>query len=256
MKYVAWNVECVNRHQEFDTKEEAQAWCQEMNEKWAEFKNLDGALRFTFGTEKAYEKAREAYMADVDARARAEEERVRQGFFAKLDTHIRKVNAEREALGKLIPVCEKFAGKVLNKRFKDAACEAMGEHWGITLGQAYGPALEVYCYDNAYAYGHRPDVSIYKSDKGYDGKMTRQGWDWVTGSRLDAEKAVAVLTAKMQDLQKYAEEIEVQRGQYDEYMEKRSKAAAMIRELDHYGFDLKNYCKENVHQGVFTSSIW
>lgn len=245
MKYVVWNTAIISRMNEFGTKEEAQAYCQDKNEKCRALRG-DDEDRFVCGTAAAYEKVYAKRMAELEAEAKAEAERIRQGFGKKLDEQIARYNACIAALESLESVCLKFDGKVINKRFKDAAADAMGEHWSLSLGEAYGPKFKIENYDYKYNSSNRPYVALWESD----------GWRWITGSRLEADEAIKLLRREVESLHGRIEKVESQRGQYDEYLEKVRQAEAIIKDLNGYGYELRDYCKDNVLRGVNANNIW
>lgn len=230
--FVAWNVECVDRVKDFETLAEAQAYADKMNEHWRMFTHDDDAVRFACGTFDEWNAVHDVWVQDVQRREAAQRAEEDQAFASHIDHLIANMQAEREALEALKPICKKFDNKVLNKRFGDAVKEAIG--YNVTLGEAYGPKLRLTKWGY---YGHNDSrISFYENE----------GWTWITGMRLEADKAIEAIDMKLEYYAKKEAQLLPQKSMMRDYINQVNKLAAQIKALyDNTPSELRQYVQSN-----------
>lgn len=256
MKYVAYNVENVARCHEFETREEAQAFADKMNDRWQKFRDMTG-IRFAVATPEEYSIALDAFKADIQRREEAQKLQERQEFAQYMQMLVKKNEQEIAAMEAIIPVCRKFDGKVLNVRFEKAMNEACGDGWYCHVGYD-GAGLKMSGNGIDFQQGNMwrrldPQVYIQKVSQ-----YTPNGWAWITGSRLEAEKAVELLQKSIADRRDKIESIRNQASQYDEYLQKAREIEAQVKALaDGYGYELRQFCKDyRLHSLSNAAYIW
>lgn len=256
MKYVAYNIENVSRHHEFDTRQEAQQWADDMNEKWQKLRNY-GTDRFAVVDAVEYGQALDEYKADIRRREEAQKAQEHQEYLQHMKMLIKKNEQEIGALEAIIPVLQKFDNKVINVRLEKAMNEACGQGWYCHIGyDGYGLKMTGHGTDYQQGNGwrrHDPAVSIVKKSS-----YTPDGWDWVTGARLEAQKAIVLVEKAIADRRAKIDEIHGQESQYDEYLQKARDIEAQIKALAHgYGFELRQFCKDyRLHTLCDANYIW
>lgn len=230
--FVAWNVECVDRVKDFATLAEAQAYADNMNEKWRKFSQDEQAVRFACGTFAEWDAAHEAWLKDEQRREAAQRAEEDQTFVGHINHLIADLHAECEAMEALKPVCKKFDNKVLNKRFCDAVKEATG--YSVTLGELYGPK----CRLTKWGCCGRTDsrISFYEND----------GWTWITGMRLEADKAIEAIDKKLAYYAQKEAELLPQKTMMRQYINKVNELAAQIKALyNNTPSELRQYVQTN-----------
>lgn len=142
----------------------------------------------------------------------------------KYREHVEKLvdrsNKEILALKALKDVCRTFDGEVINKRFLDAAKEATGFYCSFYKGCLELSAINSY---GEYA----PGITFH----GSWGSQENKEWKWLTGDRMEAEKAIGVIDwyilDKNQDIAKYKDSVK----HYAKYVDKVRKIEASVHEL-------------------------
>lgn len=164
-----------------------------------------------------------------------------------VDALIERRQLEIKALDGLIQVCRQFDGKVLNKRFHDAIHEATGFY--SSFGE-YRFELKRYDYYDYMEY--RPNVSMSadwsQGINRYTGKkkdMNPNDWQWNTGDRLEAEKAVAVIEFYKKDRLAKIESLKASKKKYAAYLRLARKAEAIMKEMEGYDYEIREFAKEN-----------
>ena len=236
-KVWAWksdNIEAVNF---FATKEDAQKYV-ELRSQWRQEKGME-AESYSIGTEDDYMTAVKKYEADKKANEVKE-------YCKHVDALVECRQLEIKALDGLIQVCRQFDGKVLNKRFHDAVKEATGFY--NSFG-AYQFDLEHYDYRNNKEY--RPNVSLTvdwsHGINRYTGKqqeISPRAWQWNTGDRLEAEKAVAVIEHYKNDRLATIENLKASKKKYAAYLRLARKAEAIMKEMEGYDYEIREFAKE------------
>ena len=153
---------------------------------------------------------------------------------------------EIKALDGLAAVCRQFDGKVLNKRFHDAVQEATGFY--SSFGEY---RFELNCYDHYDFIEYCPKVSLSvdwsHGISRYTGKkkeMDPRDWQWNTGDRLDAEKAIAVIEHHKNDRLSTIENLQASKKKYAAYLRLARKAEAIMKEMEGYDYEIRQYAKE------------
>ena len=184
-KVWAWKSDKLETVTFFATTEDAQKYI-ELRRKWKQEKGME-VESYSIGTEDDYMAAVKKYEAEKKANEVKE-------YCKHVDALIGCKQREIKALDGLIQVCRQFDGKVLNKRFHDAVKAATGLY---NYFCEYHFKLEPYDYNNR----EYCDQILLSADwshgiNRYTGQkqdMKPDVWQWNTGDRLEAAKAVAVI---------------------------------------------------------------
>lgn len=235
-KVWAWksdNIEAVNF---FDTTEDAQKYI-ELRRKWKQEKGME-VESYSIGTEDDYMAAVKKYEAEKKANEVKE-------YCKHVDALIGCRQREIKALDGLIQVCRQFDGKVLNKRFHDAVKDATGLYNSFC---EYHFKLEPYDYNNR----EYCDQILLSADwihgiNRYTGQkqdMKPDVWQWNTGDRLEAEKAVTVIECYKNYRQKTIEDLKASKKKYAAYLQLARKAEAIMKEMEGYGYEIREFAKE------------
>ena len=195
---------------------------------------------YSIGTQADFRAAVKKYEADKKANEVKE-------YGKHVDALIERRLLEIKALDGLIQVCRKFDGKVLNKRFHDAVKDVTGFY--SSFGE-YRFELECYDYYNYTEY--RPNVSL-SADwshgiNRYTGKkkeVNPNDWQWNTGDRLEAEKAVAVIEHHKNVRLAKIESLKASKKKYAAYLRLARKAEAIMKEMEGYYYEIREFAKEN-----------
>ena len=199
----------------------------------------DKKKNYIIGTEKDYQNAVKAWQR------RKKNEEVRM-YREHVDKLVERTNKEIIALKALKDVCRTFDGKVINKRFLDAAKEATGFSCSFYEGCLELSAINSY---GEYA----PGITFYGSWGSQKGKE----WEWFTGDRMDAEKALGVIDGyildKRQDISRYKDSIK----HYAKYVEHVRKIEASVHELVKTDGTIRNWAREHdLKKYPLFSHIW
>ena len=199
----------------------------------------DEPIAYIIGTEKDYQKAVKAWQR------RKKNEEVRK-YSEHVDKLVERKNKEIIALKALKDVCRTFDGKVINKRFLDAAKEATGFYCRF-----YDGCLELSVIDS---YGeYAPGITFYGSWGSQKGKE----WEWFTGDRMEAEKALGVIDGfiwdKRHDIARYKDSIK----HYAKYVDQVRKIEASVHELVKTDGTIRNWAREHdLKKYPLFSHIW
>ena len=201
--------------------------------------NRDKPINYIMGTEKDYQNAVKAWQR------RKKNEEVR-----KYGEHIKKLvdrsNKEILALNALKDVCRTFDGKVINKRFLDAAKAATGFNCSF-----YEGCLELIAINS---YGeYAPGITFYGSWRAQKDKE----WEWFTGDRMEAEKALGLIDwyilDRRQNIARYKDSIK----HYAQYVAKVRKIEKSIKELTQTDCTIRNWAREHdLKKYQLFSHIW
>lgn len=194
---------------------------------------------YSIGTEDDFMAAAKKYEADKKANEVKE-------YCKHADALIERRRLEIKALDGLAEVCRKFDGKVLNKRFHDAVKEATGFY--SSFGESRFE-LNVYTYERFIEY--RPNVSIsadwshgYNLYTGKKKDVNPNDWQWNTGERLEAEKAIAVIEFYKNDRLSKIESLKASKKKYAAYLRLARKAEAIMKEMEDYDYEIREFAKE------------
>ena len=131
-------------------------------------------------------------------------------------------------------VCRTFDGKVINKRFLDAAKEATGFSCGF-----YDGCLEMNAINS---YGeYAPGIVFYSSSC----SPTQEAWKWTTNDRMDAAEAVDLIDGyilnKTRDIAKYKDSIK----HYAKYVDQVRKIEASLHKLVKTDVTIRGWAREH-----------
>lgn len=152
---------------------------------------------------------------------------------------------EIKALDGLARVCREFDGKVLNKRFHEAVKKATGFYSSFT---ELNFDLEGYSRDCMV--GYRPQITLsadwshginrYTGEKK---EIESNVWQWNTGDRLEAEKAIAVIEYYKNNRLKCIKELAETKKHYAAYLKLARKAEQIFKEMDGYSYTIREFAK-------------
>ena len=199
----------------------------------------DEPKNYIIGTEKDYQKAVKSWQR------RKKNEEVRK-YREHVDKLVERTNKEIIALKALKDVCSTFNGKVINKRFLDAATKATGFNCSFCEDCLFMFAINSY---GEYA----PGVTLYPTSC----SKIYKAWEWTTGDRMEAEKALGVIDGyildKRQDIARYKESTK----HYAKYVEQVRKIEAAFHELVKTDGTIKSWAREHdLEKYPLTSHIW
>ena len=199
----------------------------------------DEPIAYIIGTEKDYQNAVKAWQR------RKKNEEVRM-YREHVDKLVDRTNKEIIALKALKDVCSTFDGKVINKRFLDAATKATGFNCSFCEDCLFMFAINSY---GEYA----PGITLYPTSC----SKIYKAWEWTTGDRMEAEKALGVIDGyildKRQDIARYKESTK----HYAKYVEQVRKIEAAFHELVKTDGTIKSWAREHdLEKYPLTSHIW
>lgn len=226
-----WKSESLDGVRHFATKEDAQKYIDLLHQLSRE-KGWNEES-YSIGTEDDFMAAAKKYEADKKANEVKE-------YCKHVDALIERRKLEIKALDRLIQVCRKFDGKVLNKRFHDAVEEATGLYNSFSQ---YSFELKSYSRDCKVEY--RPSV-IVSADWSHGEKTSYPllQWQWNTGERLEAEKAVAVIEQYKNDRLETIENLKASKKKYAADLRLARKAEAIMKEMEGYDYEIREFAKE------------
>lgn len=199
----------------------------------------DEPKNYIIGSEKDYQNAVKAWQR------RKKNEEVRK-YREHVDKLVDRSNKEIIAMEALKAVCRTFDGKVVNKRFLDAAKKATGFYCSFYEGCLELSAINSY---GEYA----PGITFYGSWNSQKGKE----WKWFTGDRMEAAEAIGVIDGyildKRQDIAKYKDSIK----HYAKYVDQARKIEASVKELIKTDCMIMNWAREHdLQKHPLFSNIW
>ena len=223
----------------FATKEDAQKYI-ELRRQWRQEKGME-VEPYSIGTEADYMEAVKKYEADKKANEVKD-------YCKHVDALIERRQLEIKALDGLIQVCRQFDGKVLNKRFHDAVEKETGFYSSFDEYCFNMKCYDVYRYSDCKDY---PNITIYVSwGNGYrryignEKEVNPNEWQWNTGDRLEAEKAVAVIAKYKNDRLETIENLKASKKKYAAYLRLARKAEAIMKEMEGYDYEIREFSKE------------
>lgn len=232
-----WKSESLDGVRHFATKEDAQKYI-DLHHQFSR-ENGSEEEAYSIGTEDDFMAAAKKHEADKKANEVKE-------YCKHADALIERRQLEIKALDGLVLVCRKFDGKVLNKRFHDAVKDVTGFY--STFGEY---CFELNCYDYYRIVEYRPNVSMSvdwsHGINRYTGKkkeMNPNDWQWGTGDRLEAEKAIAVIEHNKNDRLKTIEKLKASKKKYAAYLRLARKAEAIMKDMEGYDYEIREYAKE------------
>lgn len=198
------------------------------------------AKSYIIGTKADYQKAVKNWEHD---RAKMEAKQYAEHVANIIDVYQQQI----KALEALKDVCRTFDGKVINKRFNEAVKAATGffchfedDCMSLDKYSCAGPSKEnhVYLYYRWY------------------GKM-ENFWQWSTGDRMEAEKAMSIIDIKLNDLKEDIKRLQGTKKEYAKYVAKVRKVEKLIEELCCEDIDLREFAmNHDLKQYPSVTSIW
>lgn len=195
-------------------------------------------IAYIIGTESDYQKAVKNWERD---RAKFEAKRYAEHVAKMVDKNQQKI----KALEALKDVCRTFDGKVINKRFNEAVKAATGLSCYFEDGYM---SLDKYCSIDRFS-----EVHIFLHYR----QGTGDFWQWTTGSRMEAEKAVSIIDIKINDYQEDSKRLLDTRKYYAKYVAKARKVEKLIEELCCEDIDLRQFAmRHDLKQYPSVTGIW
>ena len=232
-----WKSESMDGVRHFATKEDAQKYIDLHHQ----FSRENGRKEesYSIGTEDDFMAAAKKYEADKKANEVKE-------YCKHVDALIERRQLEIKALDGLIQVCRQFDGKVLNKRFHDAVQKMTGLY--NSFG-GYEFELGHYDYYSKREYSPRILLTVDWSHgidryTGQKVEISPRAWQWNTGDRLEAEKAVAVIEHYKNDRLTMIENLKDSKKKYAAYLRLARKAEAIMKEMEGYNYEIREFAKE------------
>ena len=232
-----WKSESLDGVRHFSTKDDAQKYI-DLWHQWSREKGWKEES-YSIGTEDDFMAAAKKHEADKKANEVKE-------YCKHADALIDGKQLEIKALDGLIQVCRQFDGKVLNKRFRDAVKDTTD----------FGCQFGLYSLDffhteerNGVWISFNFSISADWSHgiNRYTGKkkdVNPNDWQWNTGDRLEAEKAVAVIEHQKNVRLAQIENIKASKKKYAAYLRLARKAEAIMKEMEGYDYTIREFAKE------------
>ena len=232
-----WKSESLDGVRHFATKEDAQKYI-DLYHQWSREKGWKEES-YSIGTEDDFMEAAKKHEADKKANEVKE-------YCKHVDALIDGKQLEIKALDGLIQVCRQFDGKVLNKRFRDAVKDTTD----------FGCQFGLYSLDffhteerNGVWISFNFSISADWSHgiNRYTGKkkdVNPNDWQWNTGDRLEAEKAVAVIEHQKNVRLAQIENLKASKKKYAAYLRLARKAEAIMKEMEGYDYTIREFAKE------------
>lgn len=200
----------------------------------------NSSTSYIIGTEKDYKNAVKNWERD---RAKMEAKSYADHVAKIVDLKQQQI----KALEALKNVCLTFDGKVINKRFNEAVKAATG--------------FSCYFKDNCmsldkYSYaGPSKENHVYLNYRWY--RKMENFWQWTTGDRMEAEKAVSIIEIKLNGLREDIERLQGTKKEYAKYVAKVRKVEKLIEELCCEDIDLRMFAmNHDLKQYPLVTSIW
>lgn len=232
-----WKSESLDGVRYFATKDDAQKYI-DLYHQWSREKGWKEES-YSIGTEDDFMAAAKKH----DAGKKANEVKA---YCKHADALIERRQLEIKALDGLIHVCRQFDGKVLNKRFRDAVKDTTD----------FGCQFGLYSLDffhteerNGVWISFNFSISADWSHgiNRYTGKkkdVNPNDWQWNTGDRMEAEKAVAVIEHQKNVRLAQIEDLKASKKKYAAYLRLARKAEAIMKEMDGYDCTIREFAKE------------
>ena len=152
---------------------------------------------------------------------------------------------EIKALDGVIQVCRQFDGKVLNKRFRDAVIDTTD--FGCQFGLY---SLDFFHTEQRNGVWISFNFSIsadwshgINSYTGQQQDVRPDVWQWNTGDRLEAEKAVAVIEHYKNDRLATIENLKASKKKYAAYLRLARKAEQIFKDMQRYDYEIQGFAR-------------
>lgn len=224
-----WKSESMDGVRHFATKEDAQKYI-ELHHQFSR-ENGREEVAYSMGTE-------DDFLAAAKEFERKKKANEVKEYCKHVDALIERRQLEIKALDGLIQVCRKFDGKVLNKRFHDAVYDVTGFYNSFSQ---YSFELECYGCD---CRGYRPYVIVSADwSHGKGASYPTLQWQWNTGERLEAEKAVAVIEQYKNDYLAAIEKLKASKRKYAAYLKLARKAEQIFKDMKQYDYEIQEFAR-------------
>lgn len=232
-----WKSESLDGVRHFSTKDDAQKYIDLLHQ-WSREKGWKEEL-YSIGTEADFMAAAKKHEANNKANEVKE-------YCKHADALIDGKQLEIKALDGLIQVCRQFDGKVLNKRFRESVIKTTD----------FGCQFGLYSLDffhteerNGVWISFNFSISADWSHgiNRYTGKkkdVDPNDWQWNTGDRLEAEKAVAVIEHQKNVRLAQIENLKASKKKYAAYLRLARKTEAIMKEMEGYDYTIREFAKE------------
>lgn len=232
-----WKSESLDGVRHFATKDDAQKYI-DLYHQWSREKGWKEES-YSIGTEDDFMAAAKKHEADKKASEV-------KAYCKHVDALIDGKQLEIKALDGLFQVCRQFDGKVLNKRFRDAVKDTTD----------FGCQFGLYSLDffhteerNGVWISFNFSISADWSHgiNRYTGKkkdVNPNDWQWNTGDRMEAEKAVAVIEHQKNVRLAQIEDLKASEKKYAAYLRLARKAEAIMKEMEGYDCTIREFAKE------------
>ena len=232
-----WKSESLDGACHFAAKDDAQKYI-DLYHQWSREKGWKEES-YSIGTEYDFMAAAKKHEADKKANEVKE-------YCKHADALIERKQLEIKALDGLIQVCRQFDGKVLNKRFRDAVKDTTDFGCQFGLFSLYFFHTEE---RNGVWISFNFSISADWSHgiNRYTGKkkdVNPNDWQWNTGDRLEAEKAIAVIEHYKNDRLETIENLKASKKKYAAYLRLARKAEAIMKEMEGYDYEIREFAKE------------
>lgn len=232
-----WKSESLDGVRHFATKDDAQKYI-DLHHQWSRVKGWKEES-YSIGTEADFMAAAKKHEADKKANEVKE-------YCKHVDALIEGKQLEIKALDGLFQVCRKFDRKVLNKRFRDAVKDTtdFGCQFGLYsldffhTEQRNGVWIS-FNFSISADWSH--GINRYTGNKK---DVNPNDWQWNTGDRMEAEKAVAVIEHQKNVRLAQIEDLKASKKKYAAYLRLARKAEAIMKEMEGYDYTIREFAKE------------
>lgn len=243
-----WKSETMDGVRHFQTEADAKKYIELSNQ----FNREKGREEesYSIGTEADFMEAAQKFERNKKANEVKE-------YCKHVDKMIECKRREIKALDGLAEVCRQFDGKVLNKRFHDAVTKATGFYSSFCANwfDFFEPGYNIEFRASAgFPVDWSHGISRYTGQKK---EMDPRDWQWNTGDRLEAEKAIAVIEYWKNDRLATIGNLEASKKKYAAYLRLARKAEAIMQEMEGYDYEIRQYAKEkDLSQYSHHSYFW
>ena len=233
-----WKSESMDGVRHFATTDDAQKYI-DLHHQFSRESGLEEKV-YSIGTAADFIAAKKKHEADK------KDNEVKE-YCKHVDALIERSQLEIKALDGLAQLCRKFDGKVINKRFHDAVKEATG------LYSSFNHNLDRYeveyfgCFYNC---GTKPYIYIradwshgYNRYTGKKKEIDPNVWQWDTGDRLEAEKAIVVIEHYKNYRLETIENLKASKKKYAAYLRLARKAEQIFKDMQQYNNEIQEFAR-------------
>lgn len=232
-----WKADTMEFVNFFATKEDAQKYI-DLHHRFCRERGMKEES-YNIGTEADFMAAAKKYEAGKKANEV-------KAYCKHVDALIDGKQLEIKALDGLFQVCRQFDGKVLNKRFRDAVKDTTD--FGCQFGLY---SLDFFHTEERNGVWISFNFSIsadwshgINRSTGKKKDVNPNDWQWNTGDRMEAEKAVAVIEHQKNVRLAQIEDLKASKKKYAAYLRLARKAEAIMKEMWDYDYEIREFAKE------------